>query len=141
MDAETVAAFQAAVGELVQVRAALFEQSANQIAELAVLIAQRVIARELTLDPGLIVGLAREGLEALGAHDRVRVRLGQRFAGVVDELARSLDTAHGRVEISVEDELDEHACFVETEHGNVDESIDARLATLLQALTPDSERP
>jgi flagellar assembly protein FliH len=141
VDQRATAEFRAAAGELARVRDQLFEQSASQIAELAVMIAGRVIARELTLDPTLVVGLVKEGLDALGAHDRVRVRLGRGFAEVTTEIERDLNLARHKTELCVEDQLDEYACFVETEYGSVDESIEARLATLLQGLTPDSERP
>lgn len=138
VDPELTHAFEEAVELLMHERQRVFEQTASQLAELAAVIARRVIAREISLHPELVCDLVREGLEALGKHDRVVVRLGQGFEGQRAALERRLLDRGGRAEVRVEAQLAEHACLVETELGQVDESVEVRLATLLHALRPDS---
>lgn len=138
VDPELVHAFEEAVELLALERQRVFEQTASQLAELAAVIARRVIAREISLKPELVFGLVREGLEALGKHDRVLVRLGSGFEGQRDMLEQRLVDRGSRAEVRIEPQLPEHACLVETELGQVDESVETRLGTLLHALRPDA---
>jgi hypothetical protein len=139
VDPELTHAFEEAVELLAHERQRVFEQTASQLAELAAVIARRVIAREISLHPELVFGLVREGLDALGKHDRVLVRLGQGFESQRDMLEQRLLDRGSRAEVRVEPQLPEHACLVETDLGQVDESVETRLGTLLHALRPDSQ--
>jgi len=139
VDPELTHAFEEAVELLIHERQRVFEQTASQLAELAAVIARRVIAREISLHPELVCDLVREGLDALGKHDRVVIRLGQGFEAQRASLEQRLLDRGGRAEVRVEPQLPEHACLVETELGQVDESVETRLATLLHALRPDSQ--
>jgi flagellar biosynthesis/type III secretory pathway protein FliH len=139
VDPELLHAFEEAVELLGQERQRVFEQTASQLAELAAVIARRVIAREISLHPQLVYDLVREGLEALGKHDRLVVRLGRGFENERAALEQRLQERESRVEVRVEPNLPEFACLVETELGQVDESVESRLATLLHALRPDSQ--
>jgi hypothetical protein len=139
VDPELTQAFEDAVELLTQERQRVFEQTASQLAELAAVLARRVIAREITLHPQLVFDLVREGLEALGKHDRVLVRIGPGFESQRVSLEQRLLDRGSRAEVRVETNLPDYACLVETELGQVDESVETRLATLLQALRPDSQ--
>lgn len=139
VDPELTRAFEEALEHLAVERQRVFEQTASQLAELAAVIARRVIAREISLHPQLVFDLVREGLDALGRHDRVVVRLGSGFESQRDTLAQRLLDRGSRSEVRVEPQLAEYACLVETELGQVDESVENRLATLLHALRPDSQ--
>jgi len=139
VDPELTHAFEEAVSLLIHERQRVFEQTASQLAELAAVIARRVIAREISLHPQLVFDLVREGLEALGKHDRVVIRLGQGFEGQRAALEQRLLDRGSRAEVRIEPQLPDHACLVETDLGQVDESVETRLATLLHALRPDSQ--
>lgn len=139
VDEELTHAFEEAVELLGHERQRVFEQTASQLAELAAVIARRVIAREISLHPELVFGLVREGLEALGKHDRVLIRLGSGFESQRNMLEQRLLDRGSRAEVRVEPQLPEHTCLVETELGQVDESVETRLGTLLHALRPDSQ--
>jgi hypothetical protein len=139
VDPELTHAFEEALELLIHERQRVFEQTASQLAELAAVIARRVIAREISLHPQLVFDLVREGLDALGKHDRVVIRLGRGFEGQRASLEQRLLDRGSRAEVRVEPQLPDHACLVETDLGQVDESIETRLATLLHALRPDSQ--
>jgi flagellar biosynthesis/type III secretory pathway protein FliH len=139
VDPELLHAFEEAIELLGHERQRVFEQTASQLAELAAVIARRVIAREISLHPQLVFDLVREGLDALGRHDRVVVRLGSGFESQREALVQRLADRGSRADVRVEAQLPEHACLVETELGQVDESVESRLATLLHALRPDSQ--
>jgi flagellar assembly protein FliH len=141
VDPQLNLAFQEAIEELARTRDEIVEQTAGQIAELAIAIARRVLAHELSIEPRLVLGLVNEGLEALGDWDRVRIRLGSCFADVEHELVQRLSRTGQRCEVVIDPALSSHGCVVETDLGRVDESVEVRLATLLQALKPDSDAP
>ena len=134
VDDEAFATISAAVREIAGLRREIFEQSEAQIVELAGIIARRVVAREVSINPRLVRGLVREGLDALGAHDRVLVRIGTGFGDVRRELEADLRATGTACDVTVDSSLDTWGCRVETELGSVDESIETRLEALIQAL-------
>jgi flagellar assembly protein FliH len=103
-------------------------------AELATLVAKRVIARELRIQRDIVVDLVREALDVLNSRDRVRVHLGSEFAVMQDDLVAHYSAAGTLVDVVVDDSLPAYGCLVETEVGSVDESIESRLAALLDAV-------
>ena len=141
IDPEVTAAFEQAIELLILERSRVLEQTASQLGELATIIARRVIAHEISLNPNIVAGLVNEGLAALGAHDRVLVRVGRSFAASCASLTVRLADRGAHAEVRVDENLPDYGCLVETELGRVDESIESRIATLLQALKPDSDAP
>jgi hypothetical protein len=117
-----------------------FAEVEQRLVDLAILVARRVIAREVSLDPGIVLGLVREGVQALGEQDRLVVRVGTFFAEMRGELQEQLASAKMRCEVIVDATLGQSGCVVETDLGSVDESIDARLATLVDGLSFDGTR-
>jgi hypothetical protein len=141
VDPEATHAFEQAVELLVAERSRVLEQTASQLGELATIIARRVIAHEISLNPGIVAGLVNEGLAALGAHDRVLVRIGNAFREASANLEQRLADRGAHAEVRLDETLSEYGCVVETELGRVDESIESRISTLLQALRPESDAP
>jgi hypothetical protein len=139
VDPALIQALEQAVVLFAGERERVLSETAGQIAELAVMIARRVIGRELSLDPSLVRGLVREGIQALGEHDRVSVRLGTGFSPMQERIEEDLRASGARLDIRFDASLEEYGCLIETELGQVDESIESRLETLLQALKPDPE--
>lgn len=103
--------------------------------ELAVLVARRVIARELVTQPDIVTDLVREGLEVLNVHDKVRVHLGSEFAVLKDAVISHFAAAGTMIDVTLDATLPPYGCVVETEVGSVDESIETRISTLLESLS------
>lgn len=141
VDPAATHAFEQAVELLVAERSRVLEQTASQLGELATIIARRVIAHEISLNPQIVAGLVNEGLSALGAHDRVLVRIGSAFGAARANLEQRLADRGAHAEVRLDEALSEYGCVVETELGRVDESIESRISTLLQALRPESDVP
>lgn len=141
VDPEATHAFEQAIELLVAERSRVLEQTASQLGELATIIARRVIAHEISLNPSIVAGLVNEGLAALGAHDRVLVRIGSAFREARANLEQRLADRGAHAEVRLDESLSEYGCVVETELGRVDESIESRISTLLQALRPESDAP
>ncbi len=73
--------------------------------------------------------------------DRVLVRIGRAFSAARANLEVRLADRGAHSEVRLDPHLPEYGCIVETELGRVDESIEERIATLLQALRPESDAP
>jgi len=134
---------QAALLEAVQTLANAHQQISTKLShrtvELAILVARRVVARELRTQPDIVTDLVREGLEVLNVRDRVRVHLGPEFAVLKDALVAHFAAAGTLMDVNLDSTLPAYGCVVETEVGSVDESIESRLSNLLDALTADGE--
>src|SRR5258706_13961382 len=63
-----------AIEDLAGLRRSVMSDTEQQVVELAAAIARRVVGRELTLHPDILLGLAFEGLDSLAEGDRVKVR-------------------------------------------------------------------
>jgi flagellar assembly protein FliH len=128
------------IEEVAALRKTIMAETEQQLVELAAAIARRVIGKELSLDPEILLGLAAEGLDALAQGDKVRVRVGAAF----DEasIATFRDRVKARashVEVTHDDKLGPGGCIVETELGRVDESVELRLASVLAHLFGQSD--
>jgi flagellar biosynthesis/type III secretory pathway protein FliH len=137
----TISALEKSVEELSLLRGRMMEETEEQLVTLAATIAQRVIGREISLDPEILLTLAAEGIDALGDRDRVVVRFGfldrdDLLASMVDRLKRRAP----RCEVLQDPSLGPGQCIVESEFGQVDESVDARLDNVVRALLPSAPR-
>ena len=134
---EHLAALRQALADIGSLRELIFSQTERQLVELAVTIARQVIAREIALDPSVLIDLAREGIRALDERDKIVVRVGAALDnGLRDAFTEALRKDAPRCEVVVDPGLGPRECIVETELGRVDESIESRLYHVLEALLP-----
>lgn len=122
-------------------RARVVARAEGQLVDLAVAIARRVIGRELAVDPTLLANLAAEGIDALGIKERLVVRLGDFDDDASIEAIRVRLAARApHCQVVRDPTLARGACVVETEYGTVDESLEARLASVVEALAAVSSK-
>lgn len=134
-DEEAVKLIGDAVHSLVAARTAMLRDSEKEVVELARVIAERVIARELALDPRIVQGLVREGLSALSAGDQVRVKLGPFFVEVKDEICAVILRTGVQADVEIDPSVGAYGCVIETAWGSVDESVEQRLRAMLERLS------
>lgn len=119
--------------ELTQVRAQMILQTERQMVQLALAIARRVVQREVSIDPDLLVSIARVALERLGDTAQVRVRLhpdDYEAAGA----ARIAGLAGSNVMVLADAHLSRGACRIESDMGMLDAGVDAQLQEIARAL-------
>lgn len=138
---ELLEGFADAIEALAEARRKVLVESTQDLVKLTGLIAKRVIGREVSVDPKLVLGLVQEGLEALGQYDRIHVRLGPEFESVKQDLTTKLRSRGVEYEVVLDPDLPPYGCVVETDLGHVDESLDARLEQLLRGLITESDNP
>ena len=109
----------------------------KDIVKLAIAIAERVLIREVQIDPRLVVAWAREGVETLGATDEVTIILAPE---VVEALAAGEDGAAASLGHVIADaRLTRSECRVKTKFGSVDEGLRSRLDSVVAALELEDE--
>jgi flagellar assembly protein FliH len=119
--------------ELTSVRAEMIRQTERQMVQLALGIARRIVQREVSLDPDLLLAMARVALERLGDTARVTVRLhpdDYATAGAV----RVAEMTSSNVTIVADARLSRGACRVESDMGLLDVGVDAQLQEVGRAL-------
>ncbi len=138
---EMIEGFASAIEALAETRRKVLSDSTQDLVKLAGMIAKRVIGREVSVDPKLVLGLVQEGLDALGQYDRIQVRLGPDFEPVQQDLTNKLRSRGVEYEVLIDSDLPPYGCVVETDLGRVDESIEARLEQLFRGLITESDNP
>jgi flagellar assembly protein FliH len=136
-----LSAFSSAIEGLGEARRKLIGETTAELTKLTGLIAKRVIGREISLDPRIVLALVQEGLDALGQYDRIQVRLGPDFESVQEALSQKLRGRGVEYEVFIDRDLPPYGCIVETELGRVDESVEARLEQLFRGLITESDSP
>jgi flagellar assembly protein FliH len=113
--------------------ALLRAQAEADLVKLAVAIAQRILQRELNIDPEVIAGLVRVGLERVRAQDVVRVRVCPDHVAAIKECLTRSAAAH--VEVSADPARERGDVIFETSRGKLDVSIGTQLREIERGLT------
>ncbi len=137
---EVVERLERSLADIVTLRSRVLADTERQLVELATAIARRVVGQELRTHPKLIADLAREGIESLAERDHVTVRIG----AILDEetLASLLEALHAQApdcQVVFDRALGPGGCLVEADLGHVDQSLEARLAHIVESLSPEVE--
>jgi flagellar assembly protein FliH len=119
--------------ELTTVRADMIRQTEGQMVQLALGIARRIVQREVSLDPDLLLAMARVALERLGDSARVTVKLHPEDYAAAGA-ARVSEMTSSNVTIVADARLSRGACRVESDMGLLDVGIDAQLQEVGRAL-------
>lgn len=127
------ASLDAALAASAKVRQEILESSERDLVDLALVVAARVVGRELKSDPALVASWVREGVAGLVAEDDVSVT-------VSPDVAEALGAGAGvGYRLSIDPTLGPLSCIVRGRYGRVDVGAEARLRLLAEALgTPEA---
>jgi len=119
--------------ELKALRGTLVRQTEEQMVQLALAIAKKILRREAAVDQDLIVAMARVALERVGESGIATIRLNpEDYASTVQ---RHTDHwAGARVKVVADPSVSRGGCLVESEFGFVDASVDAQFEQVAQAM-------
>jgi Flagellar assembly protein FliH len=122
------ASLDAALAASAKVRQEILESSERDLVDLALVVAARVVGRELKSDPALVASWVREGVAGLVAEDDVSVT-------VSPDVAEALGAGAGvGYRLSIDPTLGPLSCIVRGRYGRVDVGAEARLRLLAEAL-------
>lgn len=115
----------------------LDEQTGQELMRLAMVVARRVIVRELQLSPELIVQAVRQAASALPAATReLRVHLHPADLA----LLRDLGAAESHWQLHADPALNRGDCQLESERSRLDARVTTRLAAVIDAVFGDMVR-
>ncbi len=122
------------VDQITSLRGRLRKEAEQDVVQLSLAIAKRVLRRELTIDPEAMLGLVRTAFERVEVREvhRVRVRP-EDTAAISDFLVRMGGSQ--KIEVTADMGLDAGAVIVETARGNLDASLETQLAEIERGFT------
>jgi flagellar assembly protein FliH len=122
-------------GAMARLRRQVLEASEGELVKLALAIAERVVARELSVSPDLIALWAREAIDALAAKDEVVIAVAKDVAGDVGPDAwAAIGLGHQAHQVLADSQLAPGAIEVRTPQGIVAVGAEARLTAVATAL-------
>jgi flagellar assembly protein FliH len=126
------------IDELAGLRRQILHHSEQQLVQLALALARRVVRRELAADDELLEALARVALERLGEARPATIRLNpEDFARAAAGRLEQWAAAH--VSVVSDPSVSRGGCIVESPFGFVDAGIEAQLQELAGALLESSQ--
>ena len=121
--------------ELATLRARVLERAENDIIQIARLLAERIIAEELALDPGKIVPMARQALREVGGATQVTMHAAPGAAEVLRRgMSRLESSCAVRIEIVSDASLGPGDLRVQTDVGSIDARVGTQLTHLAAAV-------
>ncbi|QDU94586.1 FliH/SctL family protein [Lignipirellula cremea] len=109
----------------------------ENVVDLAVAIAERVIRRELAAQPQITLDLVQEALELASGVGKVRIRLHPQDHQALGAEVQSLAAAFQKIssaEVVADPKIERGGCVLQTDFGEIDQQIPTQLARLKQEL-------
>ncbi len=125
-----------ALGQAERARSDTLASAEPDLVQLAAAIAQRVVSRELTLDPSIVVGWAHEGITALHTREDLIVALSPELHAALPRDAFEVEGHH--IEVVLDDRLPAGSCEVRSRSGRVEENVTTRISAIIEALGSES---
>jgi flagellar assembly protein FliH len=121
----------ATIDEIAALRLGVMRRAERELIHLALAMAQRVVRRELSLDPDLLLVIARVAIDRLGERATAVVRLHPADHTV---LSKGALEANGTIELVADPEVPRGGCRIQSAFGEVDAGIDAQIRELAREL-------
>jgi flagellar assembly protein FliH len=125
------------VEELGGLRGEIIHSTEKQMVQLVLAIADRIVARELTLDRTVLLGMARAALDRLGEYGSATIRLHPDDFQAIG--GKAIDT--GPVKVVADALVTRGGCLVQSDFGFMDVSPDAQFRELARTLLSDADAP
>ena len=126
----------ATLDDLVRVRNEMIRHTEKQMVQLALAVARRVVHREVSLDPNLLLAMMRVALDRLSDAARVTVRLHPAdHQGAIAALAGQ--ESHSHVTLSADARIPRGGCRVESDYGDIEAGVDGQIQEVARALLGD----
>lgn len=124
------------IEELAGLRAEMIHRTERQAVQLVLAIAERVVQREVSLDRGLLVGMARVALDRLGEYGSATIRL---HPDDFQAIGAKPPVGDRPVQIVADPSVGRGGCHVQSDFGFMDASPESQFRELARALLSDAE--
>lgn len=125
-----------ALGQAERARTETLATAEPDLVQLAAAIAERVVSRELTLDPSIVVGWAHEGITALHTREDLTIALSPELHAALPRSAFEVEGHH--IEVVLDERLSAGSCEVRSRSGRVEENVATRISAIIEALGSES---
>jgi flagellar assembly protein FliH len=122
------------IEDIAGLRRKLRREAEEDLVRLSVAIARRVIHRELSADPGAILGVVKAALDKIDARELLRIRVNPLDARLVTEAIRERNIPD-QVEVSSDTSLERGGLILETPRGALDASVESQLREIERGFT------
>lgn len=127
------------VEELAALRSEIIRRTERQTVQLVVAIAERVVQREVTIDRGLLLGMARAALDRLGEYGSATIRLHPDDFKAIGVNAAAVN--EGPVRIIADAVVTRGGCLVQSDFGFMDVSPASQFRELARTLLSEADGP
>ena len=121
------------IAEIITMRADLRRRAERDVVQLALLIAKRVLHRQLSVDEGALTAIARVAFERLTRSESYTVTVHPQFAAAVKSALPGNQAS--RVHIEPDPDCDPGTLVIHSAEGVIDASVDAQLEEISRGLT------
>jgi flagellar assembly protein FliH len=121
------------IEELSALRARFRKEAERDVVKLAIAIARRVLRREFTVDPAVLLGIVKSALEAIDQRELHKVRMNPEQAKIIEPAIRKLQLPPS-VQIVQDAALPPGSAIFETSRGELDASIETQLEEIDRGL-------
>ncbi len=132
--------FKNAIEELTRTRQALVERHEKDIIDLVCLIAEKVVHREVSLSPEIVLDTVRDACKHLMDHDDVRLRLhpsDYEYLREIEGILRHHVTDIKGVTILEDPSVERGGVILETSFGEIDATIRSQIEQIRDALVEE----
>jgi len=127
-----------AITELIQAKEKIMEQSAPDIAILAVKVAEKIIKKQLEIDDTIVLNVVTDVLKSLGKGEtNIIIRANPMDAEIIQENIPDLypyGDSNTKLTVIKDDNVDWGSCIVETKSGMIDAKFSTQLLIIQKAL-------
>jgi flagellar assembly protein FliH len=121
------------IAELANARSSIADQAERELVSLAVEIARKVVRTQITVEPDIVITLARNALSRLQHRTAAAIHLHPDDFAYVNTHAQALAGNHA-VELIEDHSIERGGCLITTEMGDVDARIDQQFAEIERGL-------
>jgi flagellar assembly protein FliH len=117
-------------------REAMIRSAERELATLALEVASKVIRREVSCDPTVVLNVVEAALEKVGSTDSVKIVVHPEDAELVREKWAEMkgSVAFGpNWEVVADEWVERGGCLIETKNGTVDSRLEAQIAEIVSA--------
>jgi flagellar assembly protein FliH len=123
----------ASIADVLAMRSDLRRRAEKDVVQLALLIAKRVLHRQLSVDEGALTAIARIAFERLTRSEAYRVTVHPRFAGAINSALPGSQAS--RVQIVPDPDCALGTLVIHSAEGTIDASVDAQIEEISRGLT------
>jgi len=117
------------IEELTGLRQRFRHEAEEDVVALALAVARRILHRELTIAPEVLLGLVRAALEKIGVREVHSARVSRQDAPMVEQYLEKMGLPR-RVDVIADPDLERGAVILDSERGMLDASAETQLSEI-----------